>query len=138
MAGKKGRSGRYPKTIKHGAFITTSSKNDPFPQIRRWLNVDKQAIFEDLGGLECLSGKEQIQINNVLRLLNVLYHFEIYIAHYGIFEKDGELHPLLNQYASYVNSLSRVLQSLGLKKRAIESELTLDKYIKAKVKGDKK
>lgn len=139
MAGKKGRSGRL---VKHGAFIIKFTDKDPRPEIRKWLNIDKEIIINDLGGLKNISGKQQLQVNNALRILNILYHFDTYLSENGIFKSNkGDYQPLINVYLSHVNSLSRILQSLGLEKVAKKEGMRLDQYIdaiKSKGKSDNK
>ena len=133
MAGKKGRSGRLPK---HGAFIVKHTKDDPRPEIRKWLNIDKQAMTEDLGGIRIVTNKQQLQINNGLRILNILYHFDAYLAENGMFEKPGKPDPILNQYLAYVNALSRILQSLGLETVQREDGTSLTTIVE-NIKGKK-
>ena len=123
--------GRPPK---HGAYIT--KKDDP--ELRTWLRSNEAAMLEDLGGPDRMAAKQQFQVQNALRVMRILYCMDRYLADHDIVKPSGKLQDVLvTSYLAYVNSLSRILQSLDLEKRVMERDETLERYLKAKSKGAK-
>ena len=109
----------------HGAYIILNTKDDPHPEVRGWLTMEKEAILEDLGGLENVTGKQQLMINNAMRVLNLLHHMDLHMGKEGVFVTPGQLQPLMSTYLAHVNSLSRILQSLGLEKIVKKGDASL-------------
>lgn len=68
---KTHKRGRPPK---HGAYIT--KKDDP--ELRIWLRDNEAAMYEDLGGVGRMAAKEQIQVQNALRVMRILYCIDRY------------------------------------------------------------
>ena len=125
---KTAKRGRPPK---HGAYIT--KKDDP--ELRSWLRENEAAMYEDLGGVEYMTSKEQIQVQNALRVMRILYCIDKYLSKNEIITSSGRLQDvLITSYLAYVNSLSRILQSLNIEKRVRERDETLEKYLSTKEK----
>jgi len=124
-----GKPGRPPK---HGAYI--SKRKDP--ELRAWLRDHEMAMMDDLGGPDRMTAKEQIQVQNALRVMRVLYCIDRYLTSHEIVKPSGQLEDVLvTSYLAYVNALSRILQSLKLEKKVMDRDETLAGYLKAKKKG---
>jgi hypothetical protein len=120
---------RKSNAFKHGAYSETMPRKLEY--IQKWLKVDENAIIEDLGGIERVSAKQHLQIQNALRLLNILYFIDEYIREnpeYVSLDSD-RLSAITNNYGYYINSLSRILQSLGLERKVNGNVESLDDYI---------
>lgn len=121
------------RMVKHGAFLTSKLIHaSPVPGIGSMLRQAEGAIVEDLGGVEFLSGKEKLQTQNVLRLLHILYSLDFHLMREGVMDR-GEVRACIPKYVEVIGTLSRVLQSLGLRREVREKLPTLKDYLEATI-----
>ena len=116
--------------VKHGGYLKVAD-----PELMAWLQVHEKALCDDLGGSEVMTSKQKCQVQNALRVMRVLYCLDKYLIENGIFTTEKrKVIPhgfLTSHYLAYVNSLSRILQSLGLKDR-YQAGADWDAMIKAR------
>jgi hypothetical protein len=125
---------RTRRRVKHGALLTSRLIHDsPVPGIGSMLRQAEAAIVEDLGGAAEMSGKERLQTQNVLRCLHILYSLDYHLMGEGVM--DGpEVRPAVQKYLDTIGTMSRVLQSLGLRKEVRDKVPPLSGYLEAKAR----
>lgn len=131
--GKGQRAGIGAKR-RHGGFLTIRRMHGTdVPQLSGILRQEERAIEEDFGGLERMSYKERLLLQDTLRAAYVLHSIDHFFSLRGLLDKEGNPDPALRDvYLKYITLHARLLQSLGLRQEAQEKLPTPLEYIRAK------
>jgi hypothetical protein len=122
---RKKHTGRPPR---HGAYSIMVRVGDlPARRsyLRGYLTRVREGLIRDLGpSEEDLTTAERVVLDRAVSTLSVIRCIEEFIRERGVFQGE-ELNPVLaKSYVTYVESLKRSLQALGMNRRAADKLLT--------------
>jgi len=138
--GRRLGSGR--PAIKHGGYSLMVRSGD-LPErrsyLRTYLTRVRAGLIRDLGPTEeDLSTAEVILVDRIVSKLSILRCVEEHVREVGVFDKGGELVPVLGRnYLSWANSIRLDLQALGIDKRAGADVLDLGRYLESKAAAER-
>lgn len=138
---KRGRYRRPPRAgapPKHGARALArhliAGTLDQRTWVARALRDIRQELAADAGGYDQLTARERLLIDRCAAAALICSTIEAHVFGSGRLVDDaGELLPLLRKgYVSHVQSLSRMLQALGLRPDQAAKAPSLEEYLAAR------
>ena len=107
--------------------------------LRAYLTRVRAGLIRDLGPMEeNLSTAQVILIDRIVSKLSILRCVEESVRECGVFDKGGELVPVLGKnYLSWANSIRLDIQALGVSKRAGADVLDLGRYLESKAAAER-
>ena len=129
MSEKKDKRARDKK----GRFLPTHSGfavRRPL-KIRKELTIFREQYVKELAGSEdTLTAAQRTLLDRATSILGVCRCIEHYIHEVGAMQKDKLTPVLANNYITYVNSLKRILETLGIEKKVHDETPSLVEVIK--------
>jgi hypothetical protein len=123
--------GRPPK---HGARALSrylaNGALDGRTWVARALRDIRLELAADAGGIDCLTARERVMLDRCAAATLICQTIEAHVFDRAPVNADGELLPILRKgYVSHVQSLSRMLQALGLRPSRPDQTLSLNEYL---------
>jgi len=123
---------------KHGGFtyLTKARMGDDKVYLLRYLTATRQALLHDLG--QNLSSQKLILVDRVISLLGVVRLIEEECRVEGVFQSRNLTSSLSHHYIAFNNSLTRMLNLLGLERVPEPAKAVSEQEFVDKIYGKKK
>ena len=122
---RKKHTGRPPRHGGYSIMIRMGELPERRAYLRGYLTRVREGLIRDMGPAEeDLTTAERVVLDRAVSTLSVIRCIEEFIRERGVFQSE-ELNPVLaKSYVTYVESLKRSLQALGMNRRAADKILT--------------
>jgi hypothetical protein len=120
----KKHTGRPPRHGGYSIMIRMGELPERRAYLRGYLTRVREGLIRDMGPAEeDLTTAERVVLDRAVSTLSVIRCIEEFIRERGVFQGE-ELNPVLaKSYVTYVESLKRSLQALGMNRRAADKVL---------------